>query len=201
MLALAFLTIAAVTEHDQTAPAGSIPLTRNEIARLATTLISPSAPLTAHQLSWSQWRRRHQHRGSEHAITSGSPWKTCEHAIHDSQPAPGLALRHGDLSICGVWRQTAHYCCVPESSDRVVLPDDVERALGAHAGIQRIELTGSRASGRATPQSDWDFVVVTAHFTEVRDAMARLVVPLRPVIAQWDRLSRTWCYMLPGLSR
>ena len=78
----------------------------------------------------------------------------------------------------------------------MVLPGDVERALSAHAGIQRIELTGSRASGRATPQSDWDFVVVTAGFTEVRDAMPRLVVPLRPVIAQWDRLSRTWCYML-----
>jgi SRSO17 transposase len=62
MLALAFLTIAAVTEHDQkAAPAGLIPLTRNEIARLAATLISPSA-LTAHQLGWSQWRRRHQHR-------------------------------------------------------------------------------------------------------------------------------------------
>jgi len=78
----------------------------------------------------------------------------------------------------------------------VVLPDDVERALGAHAGIDRIELAGSRASGRASRQSDWDFIVVTADFTEIRDAMPRLVVPLRPVVAQWDRLSRTWCYML-----
>ena len=78
----------------------------------------------------------------------------------------------------------------------MVLPDDVERALGAHAGIDRIELAGSRASGRASRQSDWDFIVVTADFTEIRDAMPRLVVPLRPVVAQWDRLSRTWCYML-----
>jgi hypothetical protein len=82
----------------------------------------------------------------------------------------------------------------------VVLPDDVTRVLGADAGIQRIELTGSRASGRATPQSDWDFRIVTAAFDQVREAMPRLVVPLRPVVAQWDRLSRTWCYMLilPG---
>jgi hypothetical protein len=85
---------------------------------------------------------------------------------------------------------------VPESSDGVVLPDDVMRVLGAAAGIQRIELTGSRASGRATPLSDWDFQVVTAGFAAVRDAIPRLVVPLSPVVAQWDRPSRTWCYML-----
>jgi hypothetical protein len=61
MLALAFLTIAAATEHDrQPSPAGLIPLTRNEIARLAATLTSPSAHLTGHQLRWSAWRRRHQ---------------------------------------------------------------------------------------------------------------------------------------------
>ena len=60
MLALAFLTIAAAAE--QPASAGLIPLTRNEIARLAAALTSPSAPLSAHQLRWSAWRRRHQHR-------------------------------------------------------------------------------------------------------------------------------------------
>jgi SRSO17 transposase len=63
MLALAFLTIAAVTEHhQQDAPAGFIPLTRNEIARLAVSLTSPAAVLTVSQLRWSAWRRRHQHR-------------------------------------------------------------------------------------------------------------------------------------------
>ncbi len=83
-----------------------------------------------------------------------------------------------------------------ESSDGVLLPDDVMRVVGAATGIQRIELTGSRASGRATPLSDWDFRVVTADFAGVREAMPRLVVPLSPVVVQWDRLSRTWCYML-----
>jgi hypothetical protein len=56
MLALAFLTIAAVTEHDrQPCPDGLIPLTRNEIARLAATLAGQPAPLSAHQLRWSRW--------------------------------------------------------------------------------------------------------------------------------------------------
>jgi hypothetical protein len=39
MTALAFLTIAALTEHAQPPPPGLIPLTRNEIARLAAALI------------------------------------------------------------------------------------------------------------------------------------------------------------------
>jgi hypothetical protein len=77
-----------------------------------------------------------------------------------------------------------------------VLPGDVMRVLGPHPGIQHVELTGSRASGRATPLSDWDFKVVTADFDEVRDVIPQLVMPLRPVVAQWDRLSQMWCYML-----
>ncbi len=78
----------------------------------------------------------------------------------------------------------------------MALPDDVIRALSTGEGIEQIELTGSRASGLARPQSDWDFKIATTAFPEVRDAMPQLVAPLHPVIAQWDRLSRTWCYML-----
>jgi hypothetical protein len=78
----------------------------------------------------------------------------------------------------------------------VVLPDEVMSVLGGAAGIERVELTGSRASGQATPLSDWDFRVVAADFDEVRGVLPELVAPLRPVVAQWDRLSRTWCYML-----
>ena len=73
------------------------------------------------------------------------------------------------------------------------LPDDVLRTLGADPGIDRVELTGSRASGRARPQSDWDFQIATEAFPEVRERMPALVTPLQPVVAQWDRLSRTWC--------
>jgi SRSO17 transposase len=61
MLALAFLTIAALTEHAQPQPAGLIPLTRNEIAHLAAALIIQPAGDTSHQLQWSTWRRHHQH--------------------------------------------------------------------------------------------------------------------------------------------
>jgi hypothetical protein len=77
-----------------------------------------------------------------------------------------------------------------------MLPGDVMRVLGSNAGIQHVELIGSRASGQATPLSDWDFRVVTADFDEIRQDLPQLVIPLRPLAAQWDRLSRTWCYML-----
>ncbi len=68
--------------------------------------------------------------------------------------------------------------------------------LQADARIGRVEVTGSRATGTATLLSDWDFTVVAADFASVRDALPSLVRPLQPVIAQWDRLSRTWCYMI-----
>jgi len=61
MLALAFLTVTALAEHAQPPPAGLIPLTRNEIARLAAALITPPTPSAWHRLRWSAWRRRHQH--------------------------------------------------------------------------------------------------------------------------------------------
>ena len=63
MLALAFLTIAAATEHTRhPPPPGQIPLTRNEIATLFGTLIIKPARDTGHRLRWSAWRRRHQDR-------------------------------------------------------------------------------------------------------------------------------------------
>jgi hypothetical protein len=63
MLALAFLTITAATEHARCLPAaGQIPLTRNEIAALFSTLITEPAHGTRHRLRWSTWRRRCQHR-------------------------------------------------------------------------------------------------------------------------------------------
>jgi SRSO17 transposase len=61
MLACAYLTIAALTEHAQPPPAGLIPLTRNEIARLSAPLTTPPAAGIQHRLHWSTWRRRHQH--------------------------------------------------------------------------------------------------------------------------------------------
>jgi hypothetical protein len=97
-------------------------------------------------------------------------------------------------------RQTGIHRFVPGSAKPVILPDDVIDALAADARISSVELTGSRARGQATPLSDWDFAVTASRFDEVRDALPEMVWPLRPVVAQWDRLSRTWCYMLilPG---
>jgi SRSO17 transposase len=63
MLAAALLTVAAAAEHARTPPpAGQIPLTRNEIAALLTTLIIKPPDDAGHRLRWSAWRRRHQHR-------------------------------------------------------------------------------------------------------------------------------------------
>jgi hypothetical protein len=49
LLALAFLTVTAVTEHACPPPAGLIPLTRNEIARL-TGLVTGPGQGTGHRL-------------------------------------------------------------------------------------------------------------------------------------------------------
>jgi hypothetical protein len=61
MLATAFPAIAAATEHARPPPADQIPLTRNEIAALFSTLIIEPAPDTRHRLRWPAWRWRHQH--------------------------------------------------------------------------------------------------------------------------------------------
>jgi SRSO17 transposase len=76
MLALAFLSITAATEHTHhPAPAGQIPLTRNEIASLFAVLIIHPAHAARHRLRWSTWRRRRQH----HA-------KTCHYQRQARQP-------------------------------------------------------------------------------------------------------------------
>jgi SRSO17 transposase len=76
MLALAFLSVTAAAEHaGHPAPDGQIPLTRNEIAALFSTLIITPVTGTPHRLHWSAWRRRHQHRA-----------KTCHYQRQARQP-------------------------------------------------------------------------------------------------------------------
>jgi hypothetical protein len=89
---------------------------------------------------------------------------------------------------------------VGDSAKPVLLPGDVIGVLSSDARISKVELTGSRARGEATALSDWDFAVTAPEFHEVRNALPEMVRPLRPVVAQWDRLSRAWCFMLvlPG---
>ena len=62
--------------------------------------------------------------------------------------------------------------------------------------MQRIRLVGSRAEGRETDRSDWDFGVETSDFSSVADALPRLLAPLDPLAQQWDRLSLHQCWML-----
>jgi SRSO17 transposase len=63
MLAAAVPTITAALKSLRTpAPAGHIPLTRNEIARLFTGLTIKHPHDDRHQIRWSNWRRSHQHR-------------------------------------------------------------------------------------------------------------------------------------------
>ncbi|MBF6222821.1 hypothetical protein IU479_32570 [Nocardia abscessus] len=63
MLAHAFLTVLAISEHATTPAADDlITLTRNEIRHLLAVLILPPIAAIGHRLHWSAWRRRHQHR-------------------------------------------------------------------------------------------------------------------------------------------
>lgn len=75
MLALAFLTIAAATEHASPPPDDQIPLTRNEIATLFSVLNIDPVKDARHRLRWSAWRRRHQYRA-----------KTCHYQRQARQP-------------------------------------------------------------------------------------------------------------------
>jgi hypothetical protein len=59
----AVLTIAASLEHARNVvQEGQIPLTRNEIAHLLSSMLIYPAHDTQHRIRWSRWRRRHQHR-------------------------------------------------------------------------------------------------------------------------------------------
>lgn len=62
--------------------------------------------------------------------------------------------------------------------------------------MRSIELAGSRATGRARPDSDWDFLVETRDFDAVAAALPELLAPLEPLAEQWDRLSDEQCWML-----
>jgi len=76
------------------------------------------------------------------------------------------------------------------------IEEAVLAAVPAHPAVERVELVGSRAEGRATRWSDWDFAVRTRDFDAVAGALPRLLAPLQPLVEQWDRLGETWCWML-----
>jgi SRSO17 transposase len=66
MLAHAFLAVATAIERDtHPAPTGLIELTVNEFRRLFDALLLSAHPTPTTLLSWSSWRRRHQHRARQ----------------------------------------------------------------------------------------------------------------------------------------
>jgi Nucleotidyltransferase domain len=78
----------------------------------------------------------------------------------------------------------------------VGLAERVIGALSQSPAVKEIELVGSRAEGRATELSDWDFRLTTDHFEDLAGELPELVAELEPLAQQWDRLSPSWCYML-----
>ena len=76
------------------------------------------------------------------------------------------------------------------------MQETVVAAVSPHPAVERIELVGSRAEGRATRWSDWDFGVRARDFPAVVEALPELLAPLAPLVEQWDRLSEHQCWML-----
>jgi len=76
------------------------------------------------------------------------------------------------------------------------LDQQVLSAVGGHPAVRTIDLAGSRAEGRATAFSDWDFLVTTDDFPALARDLPLLCAPLAPLAAQWDPLSPEQCWML-----
>jgi len=78
----------------------------------------------------------------------------------------------------------------------VGLAEAVPALLRGHPLVNDVQLSGSRAAGSEHALSDWDFLVETADFERLRGDLARILEPLRPLAAQWDRYSHHACFMV-----
>jgi hypothetical protein len=78
----------------------------------------------------------------------------------------------------------------------VNLDEAVVEAVSRHPAVASIELVGSRAEGRATAWSDWDFAVQARDFGAAAEALPGLLVSFEPLVQQWDPLSDQYCWML-----
>lgn len=80
---------------------------------------------------------------------------------------------------------------------RVVdLAERIIASVAPNPAVRSICLIGSRAEGRATELSDWDFRVEANDFDALAEALPDLLSPLDPLAQQWDRLSPEYCWML-----
>ena len=78
----------------------------------------------------------------------------------------------------------------------MTIDEAVVAAVSPHPAVERIELVGSRAEGRETRWSDWDFGVRASDFPAIAEALPGLLAPLEALVEQWDRLSEHQCWML-----
>ena len=80
------------------------------------------------------------------------------------------------------------------------LEKHIVSALRQHPAVLSVQLVGSRAEGRATERSDWDFCIETDDFDALASALPQLLAPLAPLAQQWDRFGSYRCRMLvlPG---
>jgi len=76
------------------------------------------------------------------------------------------------------------------------LDRQVIAVIGRHPSVKRVQLVGSRAEGRSTPQSDWDFLIEADDFEAIARELPALCAPLEPIAQQWDPLSSYHCWML-----
>jgi hypothetical protein len=76
------------------------------------------------------------------------------------------------------------------------LAERIIASVAIHPAVRSIRLVGSRAEGRASEVSDWDFRVEATDFAALAEALPQLLSPLDPLAEQWDRLSSEWCWML-----
>jgi len=78
----------------------------------------------------------------------------------------------------------------------VDLAQQIIPLVDGHPAVRSIRLVGSRAEGRASERSDWDFSVETDDFLALTEALPQILDPLNPLAQQWDRLSGEWCWMV-----
>jgi hypothetical protein len=64
------------------------------------------------------------------------------------------------------------------------------------AGRDRHRAHRVARDGAGGEWSDWDFLLRTDDFSLASHSLPQACLGLGPVIAQWDRLSPIWCYLL-----
>ncbi|MGA7922847.1 MAG: nucleotidyltransferase domain-containing protein [Thermoplasmata archaeon] len=88
----------------------------------------------------------------------------------------------------------------PRARESEEFASQITSLFAKQPAIRSVRLVGSRAEGRATPLSDWDFAVETREFGPAAIALPQIIHSLSPLGTLWDPLSRHQCFIaiLPG---